>query len=127
VPHYHHLLRAPPELRQSEELSLGPLSAVDNPNYTRLYSFADADAWPRTPGSRPMLWICPPAPRERNVGLILARMLGWRRLMFLDDDIYDDLAEWRRYLTKLDRLDSIGSAFEHLDLDYAESPFPSSR
>jgi hypothetical protein len=38
-----------------------------------------------------------------------------------------DLAEWRRYLTKLDRLDSIGSAFEHLDLDYAESPFPSSR
>jgi hypothetical protein len=25
---------------------------------------------------------------KRNLGLLLARMLGWRRLMFLDDDIY---------------------------------------
>jgi hypothetical protein len=32
------------ELGRSDELSPGPLSAVDNPNYTRLYSFADADA-----------------------------------------------------------------------------------
>jgi Helix-turn-helix domain len=32
------------ELGRSDELSLGPLSAVDNPNYMRLYSFADADA-----------------------------------------------------------------------------------
>ena len=36
-----------------------------------------------------------------------------------------DLAEWRRYLTELDRRDSIGSAFEHLKLDYAESFSPS--
>jgi glycosyltransferase involved in cell wall biosynthesis len=26
---------------------------------------------------------------KRNLGLVIARMLGWRRLMFLDDDIYD--------------------------------------
>ena len=26
---------------------------------------------------------------KRNLGLVLARMLGWQRLMFLDDDIYD--------------------------------------
>jgi len=32
------------ELSRSDEVPLGPLSAVDNPNYTRLYSFADADA-----------------------------------------------------------------------------------
>jgi hypothetical protein len=32
------------ELTKSDEVRLGPLSDVDNPNYTRLYSFADADA-----------------------------------------------------------------------------------
>ena len=32
------------ELTKSDEVGLGPLSNVDNPNYTRLYSFADADA-----------------------------------------------------------------------------------
>ena len=37
-----------------------------------------------------------------------------------------DLVEWRRYLAKLDRFDSIGSAFNYLNLDYAESPSPSS-
>jgi len=26
---------------------------------------------------------------KRNLGLVIARMLGWRRLMFLDDDIFD--------------------------------------
>lgn len=35
-----------------------------------------------------------------------------------------DLVEWRRYLAKLDRLDSIGSAFRYLNLHYAESPSP---
>jgi hypothetical protein len=25
---------------------------------------------------------------KRSIGLILARLLGWTRLMFLDDDIY---------------------------------------
>jgi hypothetical protein len=33
--------------------------------------------------------------------------------------------EWRRYLAKVDRVDSIGSAFRYLNLDYAESPWPS--
>lgn len=28
----------------NDEVRLGPLSEVDNPNYTKLYSFADADA-----------------------------------------------------------------------------------
>jgi hypothetical protein len=32
------------ELAKSDEVRLGPLSDVDNPNYTRLLSFADADA-----------------------------------------------------------------------------------
>jgi hypothetical protein len=39
-----------------------------------------------------------------------------------------DLVEWRRHLTKLgrmDHVDSIGSAFRHLNLGYAESPSPS--
>lgn len=38
-----------------------------------------------------------------------------------------DLVEWQRHLTELDdkdRVDSIGSAFRHLNLDYAESPSP---
>jgi hypothetical protein len=26
---------------------------------------------------------------KRNLGLVIARMLGWQRLLFLDDDIYD--------------------------------------
>ncbi|GAA3382916.1 hypothetical protein [Cryptosporangium minutisporangium] len=26
---------------------------------------------------------------KRNLGLLLAKMLGWRRILFLDDDIYD--------------------------------------
>jgi hypothetical protein len=38
-----------------------------------------------------------------------------------------DLVEWRRFLKELDRRDSIGSAFEQLKLDYAESPFSSTR
>jgi len=33
-----------PELTKSDEVKLGPLSEPDNPNYTRLYSFADLDA-----------------------------------------------------------------------------------
>jgi hypothetical protein len=33
-----------PELTKSDEVKLGPLSETDNPNYTRLYSFADLDA-----------------------------------------------------------------------------------
>jgi hypothetical protein len=32
------------EVAKSDQVRLGPLSDVDNPNYTRLYSFADADA-----------------------------------------------------------------------------------
>lgn len=36
----------------------------------------------------------------------------------------DDLVEWRRYLAKVDHVDSIGSAFRYLNLDYAESPSP---
>ncbi len=32
------------ELSKSDEVKLGPLSDVDNPNYTELYSFADLDA-----------------------------------------------------------------------------------
>ena len=36
-----------------------------------------------------------------------------------------DLVEWRRYLAKVDRVDSSGSASRYLNLDYAESPWPS--
>jgi hypothetical protein len=36
-----------------------------------------------------------------------------------------DLVEWRRYLAKVDRVDSIGSAFRYLNLDYVKSPWPS--
>jgi len=38
-----------------------------------------------------------------------------------------DLIQWRRYLTKLPRFDSIPSAFEHLSLIYDETPSPSTR
>jgi hypothetical protein len=27
--------------------------------------------------------------RKRNIGLLIARLCGWRRILFLDDDIYD--------------------------------------
>jgi hypothetical protein len=36
-----------------------------------------------------------------------------------------DLVEWRQYLTMLVHVDSINSAFRHLNLDYAEFPSPS--
>lgn len=36
----------------------------------------------------------------------------------------EDLVKWRRYLARLDRVDSIGSAFGALKLGYAESPSP---
>jgi len=32
------------DLKESDEVKLGPLSDVDNPNYTELYSYADLDA-----------------------------------------------------------------------------------
>ena len=35
---------------------------------------------------------------KRNIGLVLARLLGWKRLMFLDDDIY---RVGRRHVTEL--------------------------
>jgi hypothetical protein len=38
-----------------------------------------------------------------------------------------DLVEWRRYMAQLDRTDSIGNAFRHLNLDYAGSSSPSTR
>lgn len=38
-----------------------------------------------------------------------------------------DLVGWRRYLTELGHFDSIGSAFRHLQLDYAVSCSPSIR
>jgi hypothetical protein len=33
-----------PELTKSDEVKLGPLSTADNPNYAKLYSYADLDA-----------------------------------------------------------------------------------
>ncbi len=44
---------------------------------------SDEDSWPRVRVSTRDLST------KRNLGLVLARMLGWQRLMFLDDDIYD--------------------------------------
>jgi hypothetical protein len=38
-----------------------------------------------------------------------------------------DLVDWRRYLAKLDRFDSVGNALEYLHLDYGVSNCPSTR
>jgi hypothetical protein len=37
------------------------------------------------------------------------------------------LIEWRLYLAKLNRYDSIGNVFPHLKLDYVESLLPNTR
>jgi hypothetical protein len=46
---------------------------------------------------------------KRNVGLILARMLGWKRIFFLDDDIRDfESADLRQTLSMLRRYNTVG-------------------
>lgn len=46
---------------------------------------------------------------KRNVGLILARMLGWRRVFFLDDDIRDiDHPDLRRTVSMLGSFPAVG-------------------
>jgi glycosyltransferase involved in cell wall biosynthesis len=48
---------------------------------------------------------------KRNLGLALARMVGWRRLVFLDDDIeVPDPADLRRAAALLDGHDGVGLA-----------------
>ena len=51
----------------------------------------------------------PDTPRKRNVGLMIAHMAGWRRFLFLDDDIYGLQAEAvKRAARLLDRFDVVG-------------------
>jgi hypothetical protein len=46
---------------------------------------------------------------KRNLGLLLARIVGWRRILFLDDDIVvQDHRDARRAAALLDRYDSVG-------------------
>jgi len=46
---------------------------------------------------------------KRNLGLLLARVVGWRRVLFLDDDvIVPDPSDARRAAALLDRYDSVG-------------------
>ena len=48
---------------------------------------------------------------KRNMALLVARMSGWRRLAFLDDDIrIADPADLRRAAAQLDRYDAVGLA-----------------
>ena len=47
--------------------------------------------------------------RKRNIGLAIARMVGWRRVLFLDDDILiPDATDVRRVVGLLGRYDSVG-------------------
>jgi len=47
--------------------------------------------------------------RKRNLGLLLARLLGWTRLMFLDDDITDlDPLQAEQAAAGLDRFAAVG-------------------
>jgi hypothetical protein len=46
---------------------------------------------------------------KRNIGLLLARMLGWKRIFFLDDDIRDiDPSDLRRTVSMLGHFSSAG-------------------
>ena len=46
---------------------------------------------------------------KRNLGLLLARMLGWNRIFFMDDDVRDvSLADLRATVSMLDRYRSAG-------------------
>jgi hypothetical protein len=46
---------------------------------------------------------------KRNLGLLLARMLGWSRIFFMDDDVRDVLlADLRATVSMLDRYRSVG-------------------
>lgn len=46
---------------------------------------------------------------KRNIGLLLARMLGWERVFFMDDDIRDvDPADLRRTVAMLDSYNTVG-------------------
>jgi hypothetical protein len=46
---------------------------------------------------------------KRNLGLLLARMLGWSRIFFMDDDVRDvSLADLRATVSMLDRYRSVG-------------------
>jgi hypothetical protein len=63
------------ELSESNEVELGPLSDVDNPNYTELYSYADLDAFVELYGhlrsSNP----------ESSIGYCLASQVTRRELL----------------------------------------------
>ncbi len=49
---------------------------------------------------------------KRNVGLVLARMLGWKRIFFLDDDIRDlDAAALLETVALLDKPNSLGQRY----------------
>lgn len=46
---------------------------------------------------------------KRNLGLLLARMLGWRRIFFLDDDIRDiSYSDLQNTVSKLESFPSVG-------------------
>jgi hypothetical protein len=46
---------------------------------------------------------------KRNLGLVLARLLGWKRVVFLDDDIeVPDAADLERAVALLDSRDGVG-------------------
>jgi hypothetical protein len=50
---------------------------------------------------------------KRNLGLVLARMTGWERIFFLDDDIRDlDHRDLRTTVSMLDRYRSVGMRVE---------------
>ena len=55
---------------------------------------------------------------KRNLGLLLARLLGWSRVFFMDDDVRDvSLADLRATVSMLDRYRSVGMRVT----DYADN------
>jgi hypothetical protein len=55
---------------------------------------------------------------KRNLGLLLARMLGWSRIFFMDDDVRNvSLADLRATVSMLDRYRSVGMRVT----DYADN------
>jgi len=55
---------------------------------------------------------------KRNLGLLLARMLGWNRIFFMDDDVRGvSLADLRATVSMLDRYSSVGMRVT----DYADN------
>ncbi|MFI7697620.1 hypothetical protein [Nonomuraea sp. NPDC049480] len=77
---------------------------IDNPTFLNLPDFKTTALLKNTPFAR-----ATDLGAKRNMGLLLARLMGWERIVFLDDDIeVSSPEEVSRAATLLDTYDAVG-------------------